>query len=81
MEVEFIGMNGYESAQFPQMWPGFKFRTLCRIGVKSFVNFRFDQKVFLGFWEFPSSTETNISKFKIPSRSGYKKNYSESFPC
>ena len=70
MEVEFIAMNGNESAQFPQMWPGFE----------SLLNFFFDLRVFFGFLGLFSSTETNILKFKIQSRSAYKKNHSESFP-
>ena len=64
-----IGERGWrrgESARLPPMWPGFDSRTQRHIWIEFVVgSLLCSERFFSGYYGFPLSSKTNISKFQF----------------
>ena len=60
------GWRSGESTRLPPMWPGFDSRTWRRMWVEFVAGSRpCSEKFFSGYFVFPFSSNTNISKFQF----------------
>ena len=64
-----VGEQGWrsgESTRLPPMWPGFDSRTRRHMWVEFVVGSRLcSERFFSGYFSFPLSSKTNISKFQF----------------
>ena len=72
-----IGEQGWrsgESARLPPMWPGFKSRRRRHMWVEFVVgSLPCSERFFSGYFGFPLSSKTNISKFQFDQESGRRR--------
>ena len=60
------GWRSGESTRLPPMWPGFDSMTLCHMWVEFVVGSRpYSERFFSGYYSFPLSSKTSISKFQL----------------
>ena len=73
----YLGSRGWRSgerARLPQMWPGFKSRRRRHMWVELVVgSLLCSERFFSGYFGFPPSSKTSISKFQFDQESGRRR--------